>query len=77
MYARSQGLDFDPAVVDQLITSYYRPKNIELRGCHPRDLIEHSRSLAEYLGRPFEFSLELLRTASDSYFVDDQANHAR
>ena len=31
--------------------NYYKPRNIALRGCHPRDLIEQALSLAEYLGR--------------------------
>ena len=31
---------------------YYRPRNLALRGCHPRDLIEQALSLAEYLGEP-------------------------
>jgi hypothetical protein len=71
-YSRGQGLEFKPDVVQELIDTYYQPRNIELRGCHPRDLVEQSRSLAEYLDRPFELSLDLLRAASDSYFVDDQ-----
>jgi predicted ATPase with chaperone activity len=71
-YSRDKGLEFKPDVIEELIETYYRPRNIELRGCHARDLIEQSRSLAEYLDRPFELSLDLLRTAADSYFVDDQ-----
>jgi predicted ATPase with chaperone activity len=71
-YSRDKGLEFKPEVIQELIDTYYRPRNIELRGCHARDLIEQSRSLAEYLDRPFELSLDLLREASDSYFVDDQ-----
>jgi predicted ATPase with chaperone activity len=71
-YSRDHGLEFKPDVIQELIETYYQPRNIELRGCHPRDLIEQSRSLAEYLDRPFELSLDLLRAASDSYFVDDQ-----
>jgi hypothetical protein len=42
-----------------------------LRGCHPRDLIEQSLSLAEYLGQPPRLTPDLLRAACTSYFVDE------
>jgi predicted ATPase with chaperone activity len=65
------GIDFRPAVVRQMMDSYYRPRQLPLRGCHPRDLIGQVKSLAEYLERPFELSPDLLEAACASYFVDD------
>jgi predicted ATPase with chaperone activity len=70
-YCEAQGVDFQRELVQDLLGNYYRTRNLPLRGCHPRDLIEQSLSLAEYLGRPRELTPELLRAACDSYFVDD------
>jgi predicted ATPase with chaperone activity len=70
---RERNVEFRPAVVQDLIESYYRPRRLELRGCHPRDLLEQARSLAQYLERPYELSPDLLEAACASYFVDDLA----
>jgi hypothetical protein len=70
-YCDSVDVSFERPLVEELLDGYYRPRNLPMRGCHPRDLIEQSLSLAEYLGRPRELSADLLRAACDSYFVDD------
>jgi predicted ATPase with chaperone activity len=66
-----RGVAFDPTLVDRLLDTYYRPRGIPLRGCHPRDLIEQALSMAEYLGLPRELTPDLLQRACESYFVDD------
>ncbi|MGE0704740.1 MAG: hypothetical protein AB7F99_05500 [Vicinamibacterales bacterium] len=68
---RSRRLDFDAALIERLLENYYRPRNIPLRGCHPRDLIEHALSRADYLGLPRALNYELLEAACEGYFVDD------
>ena len=70
-YCDTVNVGFDRELVEDLLDNYYKPRSIPLRGCHPRDLIEQSLSLAEYLARPRELTPELLRAACDSYFVDD------
>ena len=65
------GLDFRPDVVESLLATYFKPRQIQLRGCQPRDLISQVKSLAEYLGEPPELSTELLEAACAAYFVDD------
>jgi hypothetical protein len=70
-YCRTKNVPFDRTLVEDLLDNYYKPRNLGLRGCHPRDLIEQSLSLAEYLGQSPELTPELLRAACDSYFVDD------
>jgi predicted ATPase with chaperone activity len=70
-YCDSQDIAFDPELVQDLLENYYRPRSIPLRGCHPRDLIDQSIHLAEYLGQRRELTPELLRASCDSYFVDD------
>ncbi len=70
-YCHVKNVAFDRTLVQDLLDNYYKPREIPLRGCHPRDLIEQSLSLAEYLAQPPELTAELLRAACDSYFVDD------
>jgi hypothetical protein len=68
------GIEFRPDVVQRLVDDYYRPRQLQLRGCHPRDLLDQSKSLAQYLEEPFELRRELLEAACDSYFVDDRSS---
>lgn len=70
-YCTLKQVTFDRDLVEDLLDNYYKPRNLPLRGCHPRDLIEQSLSLAEYLNKPRALTPELLRAACDSYFVDD------
>jgi hypothetical protein len=72
-YCRTKDVAFDRSLVEDLLENYYKPRHISMRGCHPRDLIEQSLSLAEYLGERPELTPELLRSACDSYFVDESA----
>jgi predicted ATPase with chaperone activity len=67
-----RGVDYDRALVDHLLQSYYRPRQIALRGCQPRDLIEQALALAEYRGESKRLTNELLEAACSSYFVDDR-----
>ena len=70
---RQRGVDYDDALVDRLITDHLRRRGIVLRGCHPRDLIDHALALADYLGEPRHLTEQLLIGACASYFLDDQA----
>ena len=69
-----RGLRSDPAMVEMLIKTELEPRHVQLRGCQPRDLIEHALSLAAYVGRPNELSLELLSAACATYFIGDVAS---
>ena len=66
------GLEYRPEVVETLLTVYFKPRQIPLRGCHPRDLIRQVLSLADYLGEAPELRLDLLEAACNAYFVDDR-----
>ena len=72
MCCRDLGATADPGVVERLLTDYYRPRKIALRGCHPRDLIKQALSLASYLNRPPHLTMDLLEAACNSYFVNDR-----
>lgn len=69
---RDLGATVEPGLVEGLLEGYYRPRNIPLRGCHPRDLIKQALSLASYLGRPAHLTPDLLEAACNSYFVNDR-----
>jgi hypothetical protein len=58
--------------VQFLFDTWYRPRQIPLRGCHPRDLIQQALSLADYLDQPRVLTPELLDAACRGYFVHDE-----
>jgi len=67
------GLVYNPALVDHLRSTQYEPRGLEMRGCHPRDLITQVLNLCRYRGRPPAVTLDLLDEACASYFLDDRA----
>ena len=71
-----RNIEFDQTVIDHMLQTYYRPRQVQLRGCQPRDLIEQLCSLADYLGRPRQLASDLLEEACASYFVDDREQPA-
>ena len=68
---RERNVAYDEALVDELLNHYYRPRNIALRGCHPRDLLDQALAQAAYLGQERRLTSNLLEAACASYFVDD------
>ncbi len=69
---RHKGLSFDADLVSRMLQDYYQPREIPLRGCQPRDLIEQALSLADYRGEPRQLSGDLLEAACAGYFVDER-----
>ncbi len=69
---RERSLPFDRGLVEHLLQTYYKPRGIPLRGCHPRDLLDQVISLADYRGEPRRLTAELLEAACAAYFVDEQ-----
>ena len=68
---RDRGIDYDERHVDYLLHGCLKPRHIPLRGCHPRDLLDHVLSLAEYRGLPRQVTNELLDAACAGYFVEE------
>jgi hypothetical protein len=62
---------YDEALVERLLQQVYEPRRIPIRGSHPRDLIDHALSLADYLGAPRELNLAILEAACASYFANE------
>jgi predicted ATPase with chaperone activity len=67
---RARDVEHDPLIAEALVARL-RARNIRLRGCHPRDLIDQALAHAEYLGESRALSPELLEAACAAYFVDD------
>ena len=51
------------------ILAHYRRKNLGLRSCHPRDILEQLHDTARFLGRPAQLTPDLIDMACNSYFV--------
>jgi MoxR-like ATPase len=68
---RERAIQCEPALVDHLLDTVYERRGLELRGCHPRDLINQALALASYHRQPRRLTVELLDQACASYFIDD------
>lgn len=68
---RKRGLEYDPTIVEYLEQTYYRPRGINLRACHPRDLIEQVVDRCRYRGQPPVITRELIDASCASYFVEE------
>ena len=67
MCARKQ-IDYKSEAMSQIL-AHYRRKNLGLRSCHPRDILEQLTDTARFLGRPAQLTPDLIDMACDSYFV--------
>ena len=68
---RAAEVSFDQTLVDGLLDGFYLTRHVELRGCHPRDLIRQALAIGRYQGEPRRLTSELLHAACLSYFIDD------
>ena len=68
---RRRGLTFDPVMVEYLDRKYYKPRKLQMRACHPRDLISQVVDICRYTGRDPVITRELLDSACGSYFVEE------
>jgi Magnesium chelatase, subunit ChlI len=77
---RKRGLTFDPVMVEYLNRRYYQPRKLQMRACHPRDLIEQVVDMCRYHGKTPSITRELLDAACGSYFLEEtesQGNEQR
>src|SRR3989440_5719425 len=65
--ARKQ-IEYRAAALSQIL-AHYRRKNLGLRSCHPRDILEQLTDTARFLGRPAQLTPDLIDMACESYFV--------
>ena len=71
-YCRMKGLDFDRSMAEHVLHNQLKARGIKARACHPRDLVEHSLSIAAYLDLPRVLTPDLLSEACATYFVEDR-----
>ena len=71
MNCRKRGLAFDPVMVQYLERTYYQPRKLEMRACHPRDLVEQVVDMCRYQQRDPHITRDLLDAACASYFLEE------
>jgi hypothetical protein len=71
MNCRKRGIPFDPMLVDYLVTEYYKPRNVEMRACHPRDLVEQVVDQCRYQQRELAITRAALDKACAAYFLEE------
>ncbi|HXG88813.1 MAG TPA: hypothetical protein VNJ02_10790 [Vicinamibacterales bacterium] len=70
---RRRGLKFHPVMVAYLQRRHYRPFGRAMRSCQPRDILDQVSALCRYDGREPMITRELLDTACNAYFLDEEA----
>ena len=68
---RKRGLAFDPVMIEYLDRRYYKPRNLQMRACHPRDLVEQVVDICRYQKKTPAITRELLDMACGSYFLEE------
>ena len=58
-------------MVEYLDRKYYQPRKLQMRACHPRDLIEQVVDMCRYQEREPVITRELLDAACGSYFLEE------
>jgi hypothetical protein len=76
MNCRKRGLRYDPVMIEYLQRKYYQPRKLQMRACHPRDLIEQVVDMCRYQSREPAITRELLDAACASYFLEESESQA-
>lgn len=63
-----KNVEYNSAALSQIL-AHYRKKNLGMRSCHPRDIIEQLLDTAKFLGRKPALEPDLIDLACESYFV--------
>ena len=73
---RQKEVPFVPGAVEYLYENVYEKFHLNVRSCHPRDLIEQVVSIAKYKGIPATLDKHLLDRACQTYFfVEEEATN--
>jgi len=68
---KKRNIAFDPVMVEYLHRAYYQPRKLQMRACHPRDLVEQVVDMCRYQNREPVISRDLLDAACTSYFLEE------
>ena len=64
----------DPVIIEYLQRRYYEPRGLDMRSCHPRDLVAQVVDMCRYQNKPPQITRELLDQACKNYFLEEQAS---
>jgi predicted ATPase with chaperone activity len=64
------GIPYVDQAITYLIEAYYKPRNMQMRACHPRDLVSLIKDAARYRQIPPALSKDLLDQACEVFLVD-------
>ncbi len=70
-----KGVPFDEGAVDYLLTDIYAKYELNMRSCHPRDLIEQIVSIAKFNSVPPVLSKKFIDRACHTYFFVEAAEY--
>ncbi len=62
------GFPWRPAVINQLVSQFFRANNLPLRRCYARDLLSQVRAYCTYRGEPLDLRTDYLQHACRNYF---------
>ena len=68
---KRRGMPFDPVLVEYLHRKVYQPRRLQMRACHPRDLVEQVVDMCRYQKKTPLITRELLDAACTSYFLEE------
>jgi predicted ATPase with chaperone activity len=69
MNCEQVGIEYEPEAVDLLYRRFFEPHGIKPRGCHPRDILHHIRSICTYEGGAPSLDPAMLHRAAQGYFL--------
>jgi energy-coupling factor transporter ATP-binding protein EcfA2 len=72
---RKKGVPYDPEAVQYLLEGVYTKYQLNMRSCHPRDLIEQIVSIAKFNGVPPTLSKTFIDRACHTYFFVEAAEY--
>ncbi|RKH55715.1 AAA family ATPase [Corallococcus llansteffanensis] len=64
------GIPYVDQAITYLVEHYYKPRSMEMRSCHPRDLVSLIRDAARYRQIPPALSKDLLDQACEVFLVN-------
>ena len=68
-------MPYDSEVVDYLLEGVYKKYQLNMRSCHPRDLLEQIVSIAKFNSVPPTLSKTFIDRACHTYFFVEAAEH--
>jgi predicted ATPase with chaperone activity len=72
---KKKGVPFDSEAVDYLLKDVYEKYQLNMRSCHPRDLIEQVISIAKFNSVPATLSKKFIDRACHTYFFVEAAEY--